>query len=320
MELEWIQFSVLVLTAIILFLYGLESFSREVFGLGETHFKTALARITNHRLVAFGIGASLTALIQSSSAVSVLAIALVNSGVLPFGNSLAVLLGTNLGTTVTAHLVALKMTQLGPFFIVLGFVLSLLKIRWSIFGKVVFYFGFILFSLDLISKTLLPLRETQEIMELLSGVIHPLYAIAAGALVTILVQSSSVTTGLAILLVQQGQIPVSVAIPLMLGANVGTTITGLLACLRMDVPARRAAVSNFMFNLVGVGVIYPFVGVFGEFVTTMTNSPEMAVATGHLLFNAGVSIVFLVALKPFAGFVERVVPQKSEAKLEVSVQ
>jgi phosphate:Na+ symporter len=319
MELAWVQFSFLVLTAIILFLYGLESFSREVFGLGETHFKTALARITNHRLAAFSIGALLTSLIQSSSAVSVLAIALVNSGVLPFANSLAVLLGTNLGTTVTAHLVALKMTELGPLFIVLGFGLSLLKIRWSIFGKVIFYFGFILFSLDLISKTLLPLRETREVMELLSGAIHPLLAIAAGALVTILVQSSSVTTGLAILLVQQGQIPVIVAIPLMLGANVGTTVTGLLACLRMDRSARRAAVAKFMFNVSGVVLIYPFLDAFGDYVIARANSPAMAVATGHLLFNAGISIVFLIALKPFSNFVVRILPEKSEPKLEVSI-
>jgi phosphate:Na+ symporter len=307
MELGSIHYIFVVLTAIILFLYGLESFSREVYTIGEERFRGMLGRLTSNRFVAFSLGGAVTAVLQSSSAVSVLAVALVNAKILPFVNCLAILLGAKVGTTLTAHLVAFNLMQLGPVFIVLGFMLSLLKVQWSVVGKAVFYFGFIFFSLDLISKTLLPLREAQEVVDLLSSVGHPVWAILAGILVTVVVQSSSVTTGLTILLVQQNQLAVEQAIPIVLGANVGTTATALIASIRMDILSRRAAVGNLLFNVIGVVMFFPFLGPFTAFVAGLSSDPSHSVANGYLIFNASLALPFLLLLHPFARLLERLV-------------
>lgn len=173
MTLSQLQFISLVVTTVILFLYGLENFSREVHRLGATRFQEALTRITSNRVLGFLLGAGVTAVIQSSSAVSALTVALVNSGALSFARSLPVILGANVGTTVTAQLVAFKLTGIGPAFIVIGFLFSLFKFRYSILGKTIFYFGFIFFSLDLISNTLLPLRDNEQVLALLSASTHP---------------------------------------------------------------------------------------------------------------------------------------------------
>src|SRR5438477_4279196 len=172
------------ISAIVLFLYGLEAFSREIQAVGGETLRKGLASLTESRWRAVMLGAVATAIVQSSSAITSLAVALVDAGTMSFRSSLGVLLGANIGTTSTAWLVSLKLTSFGPFFIVLGAVLSALPTRFRMLGKAAFYFGFIFFSLDLVSVTLRLLAEDLEFTEVLRRLGSTLMGTVAGLLIT----------------------------------------------------------------------------------------------------------------------------------------
>ncbi|WP_119155926.1 Na/Pi symporter [Caldimonas tepidiphila] len=292
-----------VAAAVLLFLYALEGFSREVQDRGGERLRRWLTRATANRWKGFLLGAGATALVQSSSAVSSLVVALVHAGTLGFGNSLGVLLGAKVGTTVTAWLVSFKLTGIGPFVIVLGALVSALGGRWI--GRPLFYFGFVFFSLDLIGLALAPLKDSALWQAWMTQAAEPLLAVAAGMAMTALVQSSSVTVGLAVLLVQQGLMPAPAAIGVALGASVGTTATALIASARMGLQARRAAVANLLFNAVSLLVFLPVLDAFSAAVLTHAGSADLAVAWAHLLFNLAVALVFLPLLGPLQPWIER---------------
>lgn len=300
---QWI-FS--AISAIALFLYGLSGFSRELLDAGGQRLQDFLQKATANRFAGAALGALFTALVQSSSAVTSLAIALVNSGVLGFGASLAVLLGANVGTTATALLVSLKLTALGPIALSLGALTSALApVRWKPLGKVLFYFGFVLFALDLIGAALLPLRESPAIVGLLSQAGTPWIGVLAGIGITALLQSSSVTTGLAVVLVQQQVLATEAAIYLVVGANIGTTVTGLIASASMGTLARKTALINAGFKVVGAALFAPMLVVFAQTVARLSPTPEMAVAWAHLIFNLVSSVLFLVFLPLYVRPLER---------------
>jgi Na/Pi-cotransporter len=245
------------------------------------------------------LGAVATAIVQSSSAVTSLTVALVDAWTISFRSSLGVLLGANVGTTSTAWLVSLKLTSIGPFFIVFGTLLSALPTRFKILGKAAFYFGFIFFSLDVVSFTLKPLAQNPLFMETLSRASTPLMGVLAGMLITAIVQSSSITTGLSILLVQQDIMAATAAIPVVIGANIGTTATALVASIKMHRTARRVAVANLCFNAFGVLLFLPFLGRFAAQVVEFAGDPGMAVAWAQLIFNFVMTAAVLLLLQIF---------------------
>ncbi len=193
-----------LLAAIVLFLFGLEEFSSEIQRLGGDALNKWLGRLTKTRWRGVILGAIATAIARSSSAVTSLAVALVDAGTISFNSSLGILLGADLGTTSTAWLVSLKLESIGPFFIVFGALLSTVPTRWKFLGKTAFYFGFIFFSLELVSGAHKPLHELTAVRGILTEARSPITGVLAGLVIAAFVQSSSITTGLAILLVQPG--------------------------------------------------------------------------------------------------------------------
>ena len=288
-----------IVSAIVLFLYGLAAFSREIQEVGGQTLTRWLGRLTEKRWRAVVLGGVATAIIQSSSAVTSLTVALVEAGTMSFRSSLGVLLGANIGTTSTAWLVSLKLTSIGPFFIVFGTVLSAIPTRLKMLGKAAFYFGFIFFSLDVVSLTLKPLGQSASFAELLSRSSSPLMGVMAGMLVTAIVQSSSITIGLCILLVQQNILVAAAAIPIVLGANIGTTATALVASIQMQRTARRVAVGNLCFNVFGVLLFLPFLRPFAAWMVKLAGDPGMAVAWAQLIFNLVMSFAVLLVLRVF---------------------
>ena len=291
-----IQLVFAILSAIVLFSYALRSFSRELHDSGGPALRVWLSRATSSRWRGFALGAAATAIIQSSSAVTALAVALVDGATLSFRASLGVLLGANVGTTATAWLVSYQLTGIGPFFIVVGALASPLLGRYRVLGQPIFYFGLIFFALDVLSTSLAPLKEQTLFMRGLDYAQYPLAGVLLGIVVTAIVQSSSVTTGLVILFVQQGMLPPEAGIPIVVGTNVGTTSTALLASVQMSSAARATAVANFLFNAAGVILFLPFLSIFSERVVQATDDPSEAVAWAHLIFNLSVAGGFLVAL------------------------
>jgi phosphate:Na+ symporter len=285
--------------AVVLFLYGLEAFSNEIQRAGGATLKTWLGKLTESRWRGVLLGAVATAIIQSSSAVTSLTVALVDSGTMSFRSSLGVVLGANVGTTSTAWLVSLKLTSIGPFFIVLGTLISALPTRFKMLGKVAFYFGFIFFSLDVVGFTLKPLAHNPVFTEVLSRSSTAETGVLAGLIVTAIVQSSSITTGLCILLVQQNLMPVTAAIPIVIGANIGTTATALVASIRMQKSARRVAIANFCFNTFGVLLFLPFLTRFARKVVELAGEPGTAVAWAQLIFNVLMVMSVLLLLRLF---------------------
>ena len=293
------------LTAVILFIYGLESFSQEIQRVSGERFRRFVGRATRLPVIGVLVGALVTAVIQSSSATSVIAIGLVNAGVLSFKNSVGVIFGSNVGTTITAQLVAFKLTAFAPVFIIVGFLLSLLRTRLSVFGKTLFFFGFVFFSLNLISSSLAPLQNDPAFTAWLTQPQSPLLAILVGALVTAVLQSSSVTTGLAIIFVQQGLMSLENAVPLIMGANIGTTATAMIAMFNMDTAAKKTALSHFLFNVGGVAIFTPLLFLYGDRLNALGSDPAIALANIHLVFNLGTTIVFLLFIGPFTRLVDR---------------
>ncbi len=293
---------IVVFATIALFLHGLDGFSREVKEVGSAHFKNLIARITKNRIGGFFLGIMLTALIQSSSAVSSITVALVDTSVIPFANSLAVMLGANVGTTSTAWLVTFKVGQIAPIFIVFGTLIGIIPTRIKTLGKSIFYFGLILFSLELINQSLAPVSADPRIIEILKYADTSILGVLAGIAVTALVQSSSVTTGLAIILAQQGVLSSEGAIAIIIGSNVGTTSTALLASLTLNHSAKLAARANFLFNALGVVICFPFISGFDNLASYFTADIGFQVAFAHLFFNVIISVMMLPFIKQFGNW------------------
>jgi Na/Pi-cotransporter len=176
-----------------------------------------------------------------------------------------------------------------------------------------FFFGFIFFSLDLISEALQPLHQSERLRSILAIADAPLLAVLSGLVFTAIVQSSSVTTGLAIVLVQSGIMPPETAIQIVIGANVGSTSTALIASLGMGRSARRSAIANFAFNAVGMLAYMPFLRPFSRWVVGFADSPGFAVAWAHLLFNLSVGMVLMLLLPVILRWLPWADPERADA-------
>lgn len=296
MSSELFQTLIIIIAAISLFVYGLQSFSSEIESFGVEKLQNWISKVTRFPLGGFLLGGVITAVVQSSTMVSSLTVTLVSSGVLAFKESLLILLGANIGTTATGWIVTFQPHLLGPVFIVLGTLFSMIPTRIATVGKSIFYFGFIFFSLSFISQAMEPLRNNPLLIEILSKASNPLLGIAYGIVITVIIQSSSVVVGLVIVLISQGVITLDSAIPIVVGANVGTTSTALLVSLKMSPLSRLTALSASLFNVVGVILLLPFFNVLERFVETITTSPAVQVALAFTISNTFTSVFFLIFL------------------------
>jgi Na/Pi-cotransporter len=294
-----VNFVLAVISAIALFLYGLQAFTREIQAVGGETLKNKLGCLTRNPARGVLLGAIATAIVQSSSAIVALAISLVDSGILTFRSSLGVVLGANIGTTSTAWLVSMRLTAIGPLFIVLGTLLSLLPTRIQMIGKAAFYFGFIFFGLDLVSGTLKPLAQSPAFEDLLRWADMPLTGVLVGVVLTALVQSSTIVTGLCIVMVQQNVLTAHTAIPVVIGTNIGTTLKGMLITLGMKGTARRVAITNICFNVLAVLLLVPFLRPFSASMADLSSDPGISVAWAQFLFNLGMTLFGLVLIRIF---------------------
>lgn len=305
--IDW-QFIFALFSGIILFLYGIEQFSGEIQHVAGKRFRNTLQRYTRTRIHGTVLGALVTALIQSSTATTVITVGLVNAGTLSFIGSLGIIFGANIGTTITAQLVAFKLTSFAPVFIVIGFLISIAGGRWRAFGKPVFYFGLVFFSLNLVSAILAPYQNDPMLVGIVASLDNVFLEILAGFLITTIFQSSSVAVGLIVIMAMNGLITPAEGIPIVLGANLGTPTTALLVASRMNTAAKRTAVAQFLFNLIGVLIFIPVMGPFSTLITDLGGSPAQQIANAHFIFNVICAIIFLVLLGPFATLVQKLVP------------
>ncbi len=301
-----------LIAAVILFLYGIEHLSRELQRIASDRLRGALQKVARNRWSGALAGALTTAAIQSSTATTVIVVGLVNAGIISFTQSLGVIAGANVGTTITAQLIAFKLTTFAPALIVVGFLVSMFGSRFKFLGKTIFYFGFLFLAINFLSEAVVPFKENPSIMELMQQMDNPLLAIIAGALLTTMFQSSSATTGIVVVLGAEGLLPLGPSIAIIMGANIGTTSTALLSAWRMELFAKRSAVAHAIFNICGVLAFIPILVPFTAFVEGLGGGPGQMVANAHTIFNVTAAIAFLLLLGPIAKLVERIVPGREK--------
>lgn len=303
--MEQLQTLMVIISAIALFIYGLQSFSKEIEHFGEERLSNWIGKLTKWKLGSFALGAAVTGIIQSSTFVSSLTVSLVNTGIITFRDSLLILLGTNIGTTATAWIVSFQSFLLGPFFIVLGTLVSMIPGKISVAGKSIFYFGFIFFALALIGDAMQPIKDDPMLVDILAKASSPMMGILYGIVVTVIIQSSSVVVGLVIVLISQGTIDLSAAIPIVIGANIGTTSTALIISLRFSPMSRLVALSASLFNIIGVLIVLPFFGVLENVAESFSSVPALQVAIAFTVSNTVTSLFFYVFLTPTVALLKK---------------
>ena len=259
------------------------------------------------------LGAAATAIVQSSSAVTSLTASLVDTGAMSFQSSLGVLLGANAGTALNGMAGLTQVDIDWPLLHSSGRSAERTPDPVQDGGEGGFLFCFIFFSLDVVSFTMKPLAHSPIFTEMLSRSSGPLMGALAGMLITAIVQSSSITTGLSIPLVQQSLMPATAAIPIVIGANIGTTVTALGASTKMHKTARSVAVANLCFNAFGVLLFLPFLGSFAEKAVEWAANPGMAAAWAQLIFNLVMVLAVLLLLRIFCGRLESLSTSASHA-------
>jgi phosphate:Na+ symporter len=307
----------LIVAGLILFLYALNHLSDGLKEVAGERMKVILKKFTGNLFTATLTGIIVTVLLDSSSAVIIMTIALVNAGVMQFRQSMGIVMGANIGTTFSSQIIALNIGEYAALPIGLGFLMMVLpkQLYWRQVGKVIFSFGLIFFGLFTIEEAVTPLKENQAFVGWLSTLQFPVKGLLTGAFVTLLIQSSSATMGMVIGLSSQGLINLAGAIAVMLGAELGTCADTLVATIGRTRPAVRTGVFHLGFNLVTILLGVLMMPWFTSLVEAISGGMSLsrAIANAHMLFN----FLGVLVLIPFTGLMEkainRIIPDKKTA-------
>lgn len=291
-----------------LFLYGMDKMSSGLKSAVGAKMKSILGRFTSNRLKAAITGSVVTAVIQSSSVTTVLAVGFVSAGLMTLNQSVGVIMGANVGTTVTAQIVAFKVQEAALALIALGFIFAFTgknDLRRQL-GNVLMGLGLVFFGMSIMGDGVYPLRSYQPFIDFMTTLKHPLLGILVGAVFTALVQSSSATTGIVITLASQGLIELPAGISLIFGANVGTCVTALLATIGKTSESIRVALVHVIFNVLGVLIWVGFIPHLVELVEFLTPGSSTAkgserlavevprqIANAHTIFNISNTLLLL---------------------------
>jgi len=297
----------IILACVALFLFATHKFSRQMELRAGRRLKRLLGRFTATPLRGLATGFLTTAAFQSSTATTVMLVGFVNARLISFVESLPIIFGANIGSTLTSQLIAWNALYLAPYLLLAGFLLERVPNRYQRYGRPMFYFGLIFFSFLLISIVIEPLKSNPFLLSFLENSDSLLMAMLIGFVFTIIFQSSGLASGLAIVFASQGLLSLPQAIGIILGANIGTTSTALLAALFLDRTAKQTAVAHFLFNVGGVVLFLPFITPFVYFISALDGNITRQVANAHLIFNVGTAIIFLLLMVPFARLIRRLV-------------
>ncbi len=303
-----------------LFLYGMEKMSEGMKKSAGNKMRSILSALTNNRIIGAAVGAFVTTVIQSSSATTVMLVSFVQAGLMSFTQSLGVILGADIGTTITAQLIAFKLTDYALLLIAIGFVMRTFGKGDNIknIGEVILGFGVLFFGMKLMSDAMKPLRTYAEFINLMKGLENPLLGLLVGTIFTALIQSSSAFTGIIIVMAQQGLITLDAGIPLVFGANIGTCITAGLASIGTSREAKRVALAHVLFKVCGVILfvfwIPAFVNLIHAIAIRFGSDTARQIANAHTIFNVSIALIFLPFTTVFARLLLKIMPQEEELK------
>ena len=288
-----------------LFLYAINNLSDLLRALVGDRAKKWLGYCTKNVITAIFTGIFVTVLLDSSSAVIIMTIILVNASAISFRQSLGVVMGANIGTTFSSQLIALDIGKWSPIPIVLGLILSFIvrDPRLSKPGKVLLFFGIMFFGLYTMERAVEPLREHPEFLNWMTRLEDPVKGAGIGALVTLIIQSSSATVGMVITLAKKALITLPAGIAVMLGAELGTCSDTLLATIRSNRKAVKTGLFHLFFNLVSIIIGLLLFKWYTGFIETISGNAhiEQKIANAHMIFNTAGVLLFL----PFLKYIER---------------
>ena len=312
-----------------LFLYGMFQMSDSIQKLAGQKLRNIINTMTTNRFMGLGVGAIITAIIQSSSITTVMVVGFVNASLMTLRQAIGIILGANIGTTATGWLLVLKVGRYGLPMVGIGILLFLFSQsnKWKQRGTLILGIGMIFFGLELMKHGIRPLKDLPEFINLFqkfeaSNFHGVILSALMGAFLTSILQSSSATVGITMAMASQGLISSNSAVALVLGENIGTTITAFLASLRGTTTAKKAAYAHISIKVIGVLIVIPmfffYVKLVGHIVDPKENIIEY-IAVSHTLFNVSIAMLFL----PFIGKLEQLlnyfVPEKKE-KVDVIVE
>ena len=313
----------MLLAGVGVFIAGMNMLSQELEKSAGGSLKRLLGKITGNRFAGVGVGAGVTAIIQSSSATSVMVIGFVNAGVLTLAQATSVIMGANIGTTITGIIVSLKSLPIGEFAAALAFVGVMMqffkKDVVKQIGGILCGFGLIFVGLDIMG-TALDRKEIKDFfIEMFQHIDFPLLLILCGCLFTGIIQSSSAATGIFITMVGTGALELDAALFLVLGSNIGTCVTAAIACMGGCANAKRTALIHLMFNIIGTivftAVIWPLQTQVVWLLEKIPN-PEMQLAWFHVIFNVTTTALLLPFVKQLVWLAEKIIPEKKKGEEE----
>lgn len=311
-----------------LFLFGMYMLSTGLKKAAGNKMRSILSKVTNNRFVAVGIGSLVTMIVQSSSATTVMLVSFVQARLMTFTQTLGIILGAAIGTTITLQLIAFKITDYALLIIGLGFVLYFFtgSKRMRNIGESVLGFGILFFGMYIMSNSMSPLRTYKPFIDVLLVLENPLLGILVGTLLTALIQSSAAFLGIVLILSTQGLITLEAAIPLIFGANIGTSITAILASINASRDAKRVALAHTLFKVFAVLIFVWFIPAYSDFIKTISptiNGTTLIsesgsdiiprqIANAHTIFNVLFTIIFLPFLTPVSKLMYKILPEKEE--------
>jgi phosphate:Na+ symporter len=308
-----------------LFLFGLDVMTHALKTVAGDYMKDAIGRLTRNRVVGVGMGVFVTGVIQSSSVTTVILVGFISAGLMSMAQSVPVIMGANIGSTVTAQILAFNVERLALPMVAVGFAVSFLARRndWRQFGLVILGLGMLFYGMSVMSAGVSPLRSHEPFIRFMSELHHPVPAVLIGLAFTAVVQSSAVTIGILIVLAAQGLIPLEPAIAITLGANIGTCVTAALASIGKPREAVRAALVHVLFNIAGVALWVAFIPQLAELAQWL--SPARADLSGaerlaaeaprqianiHTFFNVANTVIFLGFTTRIARLVVWLIPDR----------
>lgn len=307
-----------LLGGLALFLYGMQMMSTGLEAAAGNRMKSIIEKLTSNRVKGVLVGAAITAVIQSSSATTVMVVGFVNSGLMTLKQAVWVIMGANIGTTITGQLIALDIGAIAPLFAIagVGAIMFIKSEKVHHISSIFAGLGILFMGMDMMGAAMSPLKESEAFISLMTKFDNPLLGILVGALFTAVIQSSSASVGILQALASTGMIPLSSAVFVLFGQNIGTCITAVLASIGMKVNAKRTTVIHLLFNIIGT-VLFTVICLVTPYVTwieAMTpGDPVAQIANAHTVFNIVTTLLLLPFGTHMANIAVRILPDSKKA-------
>ena len=300
-----------------LFLYGMQMMSGGLEAAAGNKMKAILEKLTSNRVKGVLVGAGITAVIQSSSATTVMLVGFVNSGLMTFKQAVWVIMGANIGTTITGQLIALDMGAIAPIFAIggVGVMMFVKNEKVHHISSIFAGLGILFMGMDMMGAAMVPLQESEKFIAMMTKFSNPLLGILVGALFTALIQSSSASVGILQALASTGMIPLSSAVYVLFGQNIGTCITAVLASIGTKVNAKRTTIIHLMFNVIGTAIftVVCMVTPYVHWIESLTpGDPVAQIANAHTVFNIITTLILLPFGSALANAAEHILPDSKK--------